>query len=142
MTKKVAGVFLIGVALLVAACSVPASVTIRTPEISQSQAINNSATIGVHDSEFQVIVTAEGPAWIQVTGGLGQSAYDVLQAGDTYTAASSKGKVSVLFGSTQLKVAVQIGTRTVPTWHYSPPRAPFTLNFASTNGPPGVLIAA
>jgi hypothetical protein len=141
MTKKVAGACLIGVAFAVAACSSPASVTIRPPEIRQSQTINN-ATIGVRASEFQVIITAEGPAWIQVTGGLGQSSYDLLQAGDTYTAASSKGKVSVLFGSVQVKVAVQIGARTVPTWRYSPPRAPFALNFASTNGPPGVLIAA
>jgi hypothetical protein len=90
-----------------------------------------------------VIITAEGPAWIHVIGDVGQGSFaELQQAGDPYVAASSNGKVSVIFGSVQVKVAVQIGSRTVPTWLYSPPRAPFTLNFASTNGPSGLLIAA
>jgi hypothetical protein len=142
MTKKVAGVFLIGVALVAAACSAPATITNRPPEISQSQSIDNSTTIGVDASEFQVIITAGGPSWIQVTSGTGQFFAGMLQPGETHVAEPANGKVSVLFGSAQVKVAVQIGGRTVPNWNYSPPRTPFTLNFSSTNGPPGVLIAA
>jgi hypothetical protein len=141
MTKRVAGVFLIGVTLLAAACSSPASIPLRSPEVSQSQSSYSNATIGVDASDFQVLITARGPAWIQVTSGLWNPYFSgLLQPGETKMAASENGKVSVLFKSAQVKVTVQIGGRTVPNWIYAPPRAPFTLNFASTNRPPGVLI--
>jgi hypothetical protein len=141
MKKRVAGVFLIGVALAAAACSAPASIPLRSPDVSQSQSSYSNATIGVDASDFQVVIAARGPAWVQVTRGLGNPYFaGLLQAGETKIAASVNGKVSVLFKSEQVKVTVRIGGRTVPNWIYAPPRAPFTLNFASTNRPPGELI--
>jgi hypothetical protein len=136
---KVGSVLLIGVVLSLAACTAPATVHGRTPPVTQSPTLDGSTTIAVNSPEFQVVITASGPVWIQVTSGLWHFV-GLLQTGESHVAESADGKVSVVLGSLQVKVAVQIESRAVPIWTYSPPRAPITLNFASTDRPPGVLI--
>ncbi len=135
MRHKALPVFgLVFLGLLAAACSGPATTSIRPPQTVLTSFSSSVGTIGLPTSNYQVIVTTSGPCWVQATHGTDAVLFaDELPAGQTRTFSAKNGKVSVTLRSVQVKVSVQIDGQRVPIWRYTPTTTPLSLNFRSTS---------
>jgi hypothetical protein len=93
-----------------------------------------SATIAVHSNNYEVVISAEQPCWIDATGSGGSVPVYTgeLQSGQTKSLAPVGGNLSVQFGAHYVSAHVQIEGKTVPGWSFNPATAPFTLSFQST----------
>jgi hypothetical protein len=131
---SVVGLGTLGV--LAAACSGPAATTSsQPPRIVQTSFSLTSGTIAVPASNYRVVVTTSGPSFVQADHGTNGAVLfaGVVPAGQTHTFAAENGKVTVLLGSVQNKVTVQLDGKRVPGWRYTPTTAPFTLDFSSVS---------
>ncbi len=121
-------------ALLMAACSGPTAMSTRPARIVETSFSSTVGTIGVPASNYQVVVTTNGPSWVGTTHAAnGAFSGDVLPAGRSRTFSAENGNLSVELGSIQVRVSVQTDGERVPSWRYTPTTAPFTLNFHSVS---------
>jgi hypothetical protein len=128
---------LLGLALLAIACSGPSASPAPTPVVSTRTTTANMSTVSVGASDYQVIVTKSGPAWVQssyplphmnaVPGGWG----GLIPTAQTRSYPSVPGKLSLQVGSVQLQVEVQVHGRTVSGGRIVPPKAPYPWIFSS-----------
>jgi hypothetical protein len=109
----------------------------RYSGVSTRTTTANMSTASVGASDYQVIVTTSGPAWVQssyplphmnaVPGGWG----GLIPTAQTRSYPSVPGKLSLQVGSVQLQVEVQVHGRTVSGGRIVPPKAPYTWIFSS-----------
>jgi hypothetical protein len=90
-------------------------------------------SIGIHASDYQIIVTTDGPSWVRASLGTKAFFAEELPAGQSRTFSARNGKISVTLGSVQVKVSVHVPGRIAPILRYSPTNAPTSLNFHSVS---------
>jgi hypothetical protein len=114
------------------ASSPTTTVTTPSPRTVETSFSSTVGTVGVPASNYQVVVTASGPCWVQATDGTNAVLFsNVLPADQTRTFSAENGTLSVQLGSIQVRVSVQIDGKRVPSWRYTPRTSPFSLNFHS-----------
>jgi Helix-turn-helix domain len=94
-----------------------------------------TATIAVRSDNYEVVVTAQQPCWIQATasGGSASVYSGLLGPGETKLLAPVSGTLSVNFGASYVSAHVQIAGKAVSGWSFKPSTAPFTLSFQSVS---------
>ncbi len=127
---RMLGLTLLGLPSMLAACAGPATAKAQHPRITFS---STSGAVGVPSSNYQVVVATSGPCFVQaIPGGPDEVVFSgMVPPGQTQTFTAVSGKLSVILGSVQVKVTVQVDGRIVPGWQYTPTSTPFTLKFAS-----------
>jgi hypothetical protein len=123
---------LMGLVLLMSACGDPSSVSVPRPVVSLTHEGANRAAVFVRASDYRVIVTAKGPAWVHsVSPGVQNG--EMFRAGQSRTYSPADGKVSLTLGSAELGVMVEVNGRTVWGGSLAPKVIPATLNFSSVS---------
>ena len=115
MKRNALAVLVLSLMAIMAACSGPATTSAQRSQIAQPPRItptsvgSTSATIGVPASNYQVSVVTSGPCFVRATGGTNEVAFSgTVPPGQTHVFATVNGKLSVLLGSVQVKVAVKM----------------------------------
>jgi hypothetical protein len=130
--RRISMLGLVPLVLLVAACSSPSSTSVQPPRTILTSFASSVGTIGVPASNYQVVVTASGTCFVQATSGAnGATVADHLSTGQTAVFSAKNGKLSVILGSVQVKVGVQVDGRKI--WKYTPTTAPLLLHFHSVS---------
>jgi len=103
------------------------------PLVTSSSNGPNSEQMTVRARNYEVVVRALQPAWIQVTTPASFTPVfaRTLAGGEQQVFQSANGLISVQFGGAQALSAVQINGQPVPSSLFKPPVVPFTLNFSS-----------
>lgn len=104
--------------------------------VTQRSSSTDSASITVRSANYQVVVLAQQPCWVDATVPSSSTPVfeNVLQAGQKQVLTPSGGQMSVQLGASGVVVGVQVGGKTVPGWLFVPSNAPFTLSFSSAPG--------
>ena len=123
---------LIGLTLLAAACTGPTATSLPKQLVTQTHSGPNTSTIAVRSTDYRVVVATTGLTWVQSSNTPGQASQaELLQAGQSRTFVPADGKVSLLLGSAQVKVNVEVDGRGVRGGQLNPTVTPLTMNFSS-----------
>jgi hypothetical protein len=118
---------LIGLTLLLAACTGPSATSSPKQLVTQTHSGPNTSTIAVRFTNYRVVVATTGPAWVESSTGPSE----FFQAGQSRTFVPTEGKVSLKLSSVQLTVNVEDNGRVVRGGQLTPTVAPLTMNFSS-----------
>jgi hypothetical protein len=128
---------LLALALLATACSGPSASQAPAPVVSTKTTTGNTSVVTVGASNYQVIVTTSGPAWVQSSypvpnvNAAPSGSEGLIPAAQTRSYSPVLGKLALQVGSVQLQVEVQVDGRTVSGGRIVPPKAPYTWYFSS-----------
>jgi hypothetical protein len=123
---------LIGLTLLAAACTGPTATSLPKQLVTQTHSGPNTSTIAVRSRDYRVVVATTGLTWVQSSNTPGQASQtELLQAGQSRTFVPTDGKVSLLLGSAQVKMNVEVDGRVVRGGQLTPTVTPLTMNFSS-----------
>lgn len=106
----------------------------QAPQLVSSTSTGpSSEQMTVKAANYQVVVKALAPAWIEVSSPASSSPLfeNTLQTGEQQAFDSTNGALTVEFGGAQAISAVEIDGHAVANSLFKPPVVPFTLNFKS-----------
>ena len=104
--------------------------------MQESATGSTSATVSVPTAGFTVVVDAQSPCWVQATVPTSATPVfaSVMPAGSQQTFHSANGRLALELGASGVSVSVTEAGKSAAAWHFSPPTAPFDLNFTSAAG--------
>ena len=104
--------------------------------VTQSSTTPGSVSVIVDSADYQVVISATQPCWVEATApGSSDPVFEgVLQAGEAQRFSPAQGALTVELGASHVDVQVQLAGKIVQGWSFTPPIAPFTLNFTGSTG--------
>lgn len=83
---------------------------------------------------YAVVVSAQDPCWVQVNtpASFSPQFSQVMQGGQSQTFKPANGQLTLLVGASHVTVTVVVNGKPAK-WSFTPPTAPFTLNFAQSS---------
>jgi hypothetical protein len=83
---------------------------------------------------YAVVVSAQDPCWVQVNtpASFSPQFSQVMQGGQSQTFKPANGQLTLLVGASHVTVTVTVNGKPAK-WSFTPPTAPFTLNFAQSS---------
>lgn len=104
--------------------------------VTQPSSSTDSANVTVRSRNYQVVLLAENPCWVDATVPSSSTPVyeNVLQPSQSQVLTPADGQISIQLGASGVLVGVQIGGKTVRGWIFAPSNAPFTLSFSPAPG--------
>ncbi len=104
--------------------------------VTQSSTTSSSVSVIVGSADYQVVISATEPCWVEATapGNSGPVFEGVLQAGEAQQFSAVQGALTVELGASHVNVQVQVAGKIAQGWSFTPPIAPFNLNFTGSTG--------
>jgi hypothetical protein len=93
-----------------------------------------AAVVSVESARYSVEIGAGARCWVEVSapGSATPLFASVMAAGATQSFEAEGGRLVVQLGASKVTVAVLLPGRSTPAWQWTPPAAPYELDFAST----------